>query len=146
MFVFTLPLSASSATPMGSDLCFALHVSNSWCELIRRSSRYSTECGHTLGMWHPTPTAPGNTIVPNKSHAHFIEPLLITGTGSSGTTFVHKVLDGLGPFRMRHDARGKLAERKKWMAGSWTGAVAWPLAFDSSPFLTALGRERRRVP
>eukprot|EP00510_Aplanochytrium_minuta_P007559 CAMPEP_0184031180 /NCGR_PEP_ID=MMETSP0955-20130417/2054_1 /TAXON_ID=627963 /ORGANISM="Aplanochytrium sp, Strain PBS07" /LENGTH=338 /DNA_ID=CAMNT_0026316849 /DNA_START=309 /DNA_END=1325 /DNA_ORIENTATION=+ len=70
------------------------------CQVIRRSHLYSEECGNVGPLSHK-------------------RPLLITGTGRSGTDFVHTLLLKLG-LALSHDVRGPAKD----------GGVSWPEAFN----------------
>eukprot|EP00511_Aplanochytrium_stocchinoi_P000328 CAMPEP_0204823440 /NCGR_PEP_ID=MMETSP1346-20131115/1498_1 /ASSEMBLY_ACC=CAM_ASM_000771 /TAXON_ID=215587 /ORGANISM="Aplanochytrium stocchinoi, Strain GSBS06" /LENGTH=377 /DNA_ID=CAMNT_0051950077 /DNA_START=383 /DNA_END=1516 /DNA_ORIENTATION=+ len=72
------------------------------CEVIRRSHLYSKECG-------------------NEGTEGSRRRLLITGTGRSGTDFVHTLLTKLG-LELSHDVRGPAKD----------GGVSWPEAFNEA--------------
>lgn len=102
---------------------FALTVAGERCTTIRRSNRYLPDCQH-LGQQQP-------------------RPLLVTGTGRSGTFFLASVLQRLG-LGVSHDTAANQQDRRKSSCSSQSsrsapttstvggfhhGAVSWPHAF-----------------
>ena len=97
------------------DACrrpFALTVAGERCTAIRRSNRYSPDCQH-LGQQQP-------------------RPLLVTGTGRSGTFFLASVLRRLA-LGVSHDTAEdrsqSRAPTRSTVGGFQHGAVSWPHAF-----------------
>lgn len=101
-------------------LPFALTVAGERCVVSRRSNRYSPDCQH-LGQQQP-------------------RPLLVTGTGRSGTFFLSSVLQRLGlavshdrapsrPQSSRSSQSSRSAPTRSTAGGFKHGAVSWPHAF-----------------
>jgi len=81
-------------------------LNTQWCTLVNHSRLYAPECNH-LGT--PPP-----------------RPLLITGTGRSGTTYMVKLFKEVG-FPIDHDVRSKAGR-------NWLGAASWPHTFLPTAF------------
>ena len=98
-------------------LPFALTVAGERCLVSRRSNRYSPDCQH-IGQQQP-------------------RPLLVTGTGRSGTFFLSSVLQRLGlgvsHDRVAQSSRSSQSSRsaptRSTAGGFKHGAVSWPHAF-----------------
>ena len=98
-------------------LPFALTVAGKRCLVSQRSNRYSPDCQH-IGQQQP-------------------RPLLVTGTGRSGTFFLSSVLQRLGlgvsHDRVAQSSRSSQSSRsaptRSTAGGFKHGAVSWPHAF-----------------
>ena len=95
---------------------FALTVVGERCEAVRRSNRYSPACQHI-----------GQQLPPR--------PLLVTGTGRSGTFYLASLLQRLGlgvshdTARSQQQSQSTRSAPRRPAVGFQDGAVSWPHAF-----------------
>lgn len=118
-----LPFGHSNISCVISDQAMQLLANNQdvsqqrglCCELARRSSRHEQSCRTSAGR---------------------VRPLLITGVGRTGTTFVTKLLRNAG-LSFSHD------DGAYCPCPGDNGAASWPHAFSEQPFGTGQGAQRR---
>lgn len=83
------------------------------CDVVRRSTLYSPECNHTRPQSGPP------------------RPLLITGMGRSGTSYVTSLLQKIG-VQVSHD---NVPSYGHYLDSFPVGAVSWAHAFAATPAL-----------